>query len=527
MVQYRKPEKFFEDAGIVDPNCAYHVYLEHVVNSMGHDMKTMVDMGRYFSIFAPRQSGKTTFFRDFCFRLAKDLTYVPVLLSFQDYRNIAGDQFYSLIHESLEEQLVSRLSHVHCPQLHQVKTYIQEHSVVDHISFRKLFEELNKLIEEKKIIIFIDEFDGIPPSELENFLTTLRELYQKYKGRKDKALYSVGLVGIRNITKLIVGGVSPFNIADQVRLPPFSHKNVKDLYAQHTRDTNQPFTAGAIQRVYEETGGQPWLVNRLGTILTVDIKPHTTDPISEEDVEAAIERLLLEKNSHFDNLLEKAKRHKETFVEIVFDGVAYNPDDEDQSWLEQYGLIKEQNKKAQPANPIYCQRFLRAFFKASDAATDTAYTGYYRSDGLLDMEAIFADFTEYIIQVGVNAFYAGKKPYEKTGQFLLTAWLYPFVETGRGELRYEVPTGLGRMDILLTWRGRKYILETKVNRANREKTIERAVAQLCEKYLLTEKADEGFAVVFDVTTRVGELQPPEKRKVDDMTVMVFVIGIGR
>ena len=101
------------------------------------------------------------------------------------------------------------------------------------------------------------------------------------------------------------------------------------------------------------------------------------------------------------------------------------------------------------------------------------------------------------------------------------------MEAGRGELRYEVPTGLGRMDILLTWRGRKYIVETKVNRANRERTVYRAVEQLGGKYLLTEKADEGYVVVFDIKTRVGELYPPEKRVVGDTTVLVFVIGIGR
>ena len=66
-------------------------------------------------------------------------------------------------------------------------------------------------------------------------------------------------------TKLIVGGSSPFNIADQVSLTPFSLKNVKDLYTQYTQETNQPFTWGAVNKVYEETAGQPWfwLVNRL------------------------------------------------------------------------------------------------------------------------------------------------------------------------------------------------------------------------------------------------------------------------
>jgi len=101
--------------------------------------------------------------------------------------------------------------------------------IVDHISFSRLFDELNQILLFKKIIIFIDEFDGIPLSELGNFLASLRELYLKYKKVKQKALYSVGLIGIRNITKLIVGGVSPFNIADHVELPPFSLKNVRVL----------------------------------------------------------------------------------------------------------------------------------------------------------------------------------------------------------------------------------------------------------------------------------------------------------
>ena len=360
---YMKPKKFFEDSGLVDPAHSYHVNLENVINTRGQDMRAMVDLGRYFSIFAPRQSGKTTFFRDFCFRLAEDPTYVPILLSFQFMKNLDATAFYERVQKDLFQQLTKRLESVDCAGKDAVKDFLSSTSVSTHTGIYDLFETLNQLMQSKKIVIFIDEFDGIPRSELENFLTTLRELYQKYKGRTDKALYSVGLVGIRNITKLIVGGVSPFNIADQVKLPPFSFKNIRDLYEQYTDETHQPFTKGAVLKIYEETAGQPWLVNRLGTLLTIDIKPETVDPITEEDVGAAIKRLLKERNSHFDNLLEKAKQHKETFVEIVFDGVAYNPDNEDQSWLEQYGLIRDKNEKAQVSNPIYRQRFLNAFFR--------------------------------------------------------------------------------------------------------------------------------------------------------------------
>ncbi|MCP5052981.1 MAG: hypothetical protein GY940_37780, partial [bacterium] len=207
-----------------------------------------------------------------------------------------------------------------------------------------------------------------------------RELYQKYKKRKDKALYSVGLVGIRNITKLIVGGVSPFNIADQVKLPPFSLKNVRDLYAQYSEETNQPFTEEAAKTVYAETAGQPWLVNRLGTILTVEIKPETTESITQEDVKEAVEILLYEDNSHFDNITEKAKQYKETFMDVVFNGVEYIPGDEEQSLLLTHGLIKAEGKDLRVGNPIYKKRFTKTFFREAAAQTDVSSMRYYLPD---------------------------------------------------------------------------------------------------------------------------------------------------
>ena len=527
MSSYIKPKRFFEDSGVVDPASSYHVSLENVTNTRGQDMRTMVDLGRYFSIFAPRQSGKTTFFMDFCRTLAENPTYIPILLSFQYMKNLSGGEFYGRIRQNLSGQLMERLEAIGCTEKDLVKTFLETPMVPTHFGLYDFFKSLNRLIQNKKIVIFIDEFDGIPRSELEDFLNTLRELYQEYKGRRDKALYAVGLVGIRNITKLVVGGVSPFNIADQVNLPSFSLKNIQDLYGQYTAETNQPFTEEAVGWVFRETAGQPWLVNRLGTILTVDICSETINPITEENATTAVKQLLSERNNHFDNLLEKAKAHKETFAEIVFDGVDYNPDDEDQSWLEQYGLIREMHEKAEPSNAIYKKRFLKAFFMESKAFTNINDKGYYSDDGFLNMRSILSDFEDYIMQIGVNAFYGTGKPYEKTGQFLLTAWLYQFVESGRGDLRYEIPSGLGRMDLLLTYGGRKYIIETKINRSNFERTLEKAVDQVNGKYLATEKADEGYIVIFDLLKKVGEVVSPLELKVGEKTLTVFDLGIGR
>ena len=524
-MNYKKPKRMFEDAGLVDPRSAYHVELEGVVNKKKQGMTTIVERGRYFSIFAPRQSGKTTFFKGFCRKLEKDPLYVPILLSFQDYRNLAARRFYQLIQKSIYNQLISRLELVGCPQLDVIKTFLDSHVLSDHISFRELFDELNEMVKQKKIVIFIDEFDGIPRDELENFLTTLRGLYQEYKESKDKALYSVGLVGIRNITKLIVGGVSPFNIADQVGLPPFSLKNVRDLYSQYTEETNQPFTDEAVKAVFRETAGQPWLVNRLGTILTVDIKPETTESIAEEDVAKAIDVLLYEDNSHFDNITEKANQYKETFMDVVFNGVEYVPGEEEQSLLLTHGLIKAEGKDTRISNPIYKKRFTKTFFREVAAQTDVSSMRYYLPDRRLNMERILTDFERYIARIGAAAFYSTNNPMEVTGKFQLTAWLYQFVSKEPDELYYESRTGQGIMDIMLVYKNNKYIVETKINRYTG--TAEEALEQLTEKYLLPEKVDHGYIVLFDPKTKVGELCSPQKHMAEGKEILIFNIAIGR
>ena len=263
---YKKPIRMFEDSGVVNPEQSYYVPLENVTNTKKQDFQTMIDLGRYFSIFAPRQSGKTTFFEETCKQLHNDPTYVAIILSFQDYKNIDKSQFYSLLQQ--------------------------------------------------------------------------------------------------------------------------------DLYAQYTEETNQPFTEKAVKKIYEETSGQPWLVNRLGSILTLDIKPGTIEPIDEKDVDRAIQILLREKNNHFDNLYEKAKLYKETFVEIVFDHVKYKPNHEEQSWLEQFGLIKNKNGRAVVTNNIYKSRFVETFFDEANVPEpgDIPMTTYGLPDGKLDMKRIFLDF---------------------------------------------------------------------------------------------------------------------------------------
>ena len=83
------------------------------------------------------------------------------------------------------------------------------------------------------------------------------------------------------------------------------------------------------------------------------------------------------------------------------------------------------------------------------------------------------------------------------------------------------------MDILLIYQVYKYIVETKINRSNLDRTVEKAIDRLYGKYLLTERAGEGYVVVFDLKTMVGELCTPQKHRIEGKKILSFNIGIGR
>jgi len=247
-MEFQKPKRYFKKSGYVNPEKSYHVQLENVRNELGQDMKEMIDEGRYFTIFAPGQSGKTTFFYYFCKQLEKESTYITIQLSFQKLTNYLAEEFYQFVQNKLYFQLLNRLESVNSKN------------------------------------------------------------------------------------------PSPFNIADHVKLPSFTLDNIKDLYAQYTKETNQPFSDKAIQKIFEETAGQTWLVNRLGNILTRHIKLNTTEAITVEDVGKAVEQLIQADSDHFYNLEEKLDIYKSLFFKIAFNDVRHNAIDKGQAWLRQYEI---------------------------------------------------------------------------------------------------------------------------------------------------------------------------------------------
>ena len=238
------------------------------------DYINRVKHGRYIVLFAPRQSGKTTFFQEVLKTLADDANvYFSIQLNFEMYKNYTPGAFYADlledIREEIEEGLASR-NLIPSPELLQ---FLEHTQMTSHAAMRRFFRQLPRMLMDElstrvppRLALLIDEFDGIPQTAVSDFLHTLRRIY--LTGREVRSPYSVGIVGVKNITQLNYdSSISPFNIQDDFTLPNFTAAQVQELLAQYTDEVGQAFAPEVVDLLHKQTAGQPFLVNRCAQIL--------------------------------------------------------------------------------------------------------------------------------------------------------------------------------------------------------------------------------------------------------------------
>ena len=120
------------------------------------------------------------------------------------------------------------------------------------------------------LVVLIDEIDAMVGDSL---VSVLRQLRSGYPHRPSGFPQSVVLCGVRDVRdyrihasseREVITGGSAFNIkARSLRLGDFTRAEVEALLGQHTAETGQEFAPDALWTVWEQTRGQPWLVNAL------------------------------------------------------------------------------------------------------------------------------------------------------------------------------------------------------------------------------------------------------------------------
>ena len=523
--------KSFETRGPVKPERNYVVARTEELA----DFINRVKEGRYVVIFAPRQTGKTTFFRRALELLAtEDSDYFPLALSFQIYSNATPSVFYENLYEDIRLSIGRVFRRWERVQPDTLTQFLDNATLKDHFSLKRFFQGLPDALEGRQVVLVIDEFDGIPQAVLSDFLYTLRDIYLE-DDTSMRCPYSVGIVGVKSITQLNYDrSISPFNIQDEFALPNFTLAQVQELFGQYTDEVGQAFAPEVIEMLHRQTAGQPFLVNRLAQLLTAELDIPKTETITVAHFAKAHTALLHEQNVNFHHLTTNVQRHPQ-FERILMriatseKKVTFNAGSDVMNELVTYGVIAEDAEgKCQIVNPIYQRRVLQAFEPAINGLEEDyfpedsgiRFSDYLTTDGHLAMEPLLDNFRDFIARIGFRILQEPDLPRESIGQHLLATYLDAFVRTTRGNMYLELPTGRGRMDLVVLHRDRKYVVEFKIWGSERE--YQSGKKQLAA-YLQLEAASEGYYVVFD--HRENPEPRTETETVDGSRIRSYVIPV--
>ncbi len=506
------------------------------------DFINRVKAGRYIVLFAPRQTGKTTFFRLALNTLtAEDPAYFPILLDFQTMRNASSTTFYEQLTHMIQRQIVSVFEKRRGTPSEVLTQFLEKTTLTDHFSMINFFQDLENLLNSdsqthartiKRVILLIDEFDGIPQTVLSDFLYSLRQIYLS---QEMQCPYSVGIVGVKSISQLDYDrSVSPFNIQDEFKLPNFTPEQIQELLQQYTEEVGQAFVPEVIESIYKQTAGQPFLVNRLAQILTQELDIPKTETFTSDHFSKAHAQLLEEDNTNLTHLITNIRRDRrfETLlmrITAAEESVNFNLRDELISTLFTYGVIaKGADGLCEILNPIYLYCILQTFKPLINGLehqylpedTDAGFSDYLTPAGHIDLVSLLDNFRDFIGRAGFQILQVPDTPRESVGRHLLLAYLDQFVKLVGGVMHIEVQTGRGRMDLIITHNQRKYIVETKVWRgASRYQAGKKQLAA----YLKLEGVREGYYVVFD--HRVEPEPRLETETVEGVKIRSYVIPV--
>ncbi len=506
------------------------------------DFINRIKEGKYVVLFAPRQTGKTTFFRFALDALtAKEPTYFPIQLDFQMMRNTEPASFYDRFYQLIRMQIESVFQKRGGVPSEALTRFLENTTLNDDFSMMMFFRQLTDFLDSdahrdvppfKRVVLLIDEFDGIPQTVVSDFLYTLRQIYLSDEMH---CPHSVGIVGVKSIAQLDYDrSVSPFNIQDEFKLPNFTFEQVQELLQQYTDEVGQVFASEVIESIHKQTAGQPFLVNRFAQILTVELDISKTEPITIEHFSKAHSQLIRERNTNLTHLVTNIRRDKrfETLLMRIasYDkGIPFILYNDHISELATYGIIAEGiDGMCEIVNPIYQQCIIQVFQPLINGLENEYFpentypdlSDYLTPDEQIAMTCLLDNFKDFIARAGYKILQVPETPQEFIGQYLLSAYLDQFVRTIGGTMFLEVPTGRGRMDLLITFKQRKYIVETKIwEGAHRY----RAGKQQLAAYLKLEGSLEGYYVVFD---HRKEPDPRvETEAIDGVSIRSYVIPV--
>ena len=498
----------FNTAGPVRPEDHYCVPPLERVN-LG-EVLSLVRGKRYFVLHAPRQTGKTS-----------------ALLALRNLLNSgsAGDYRCAYINvepaqtarEDVGQAIGTIASEIAREARNTLRDTATAHAADRFDTTARPHAALGTLLDiwsraaTSPLVLLIDEIDAMVGDSL---VSVLRQLRAGYAHRPAAFPQCVVLCGVRDVRdyrihassgKEVITGGSAFNIkAKSLRLGDFTRAEVAALLGQHTAATDHEFAVEAVEAVWGQTQGQPWLVNALAHEMCFAagaLRP-LVGPVSERDVFEARETLILRRETHLDQLADKLRETRvRRVVEPLLSGGDGEYSDRDREYVRDLGLVAP-DAPLRFANPIYGEVVPRELTWVLQDRMRQRPAWYVDTSGSLDLDKLLAAFQDFFRQNSEH--WIRRAQYTEAGpQLVLQAFLHRVVN-GTGRIEREYALGSRRVDLLVVWPKRgggvdRFVVECKLVKKGRsaERAIERGLEQTAT-YMDTSGAVAGHLVVFDM-----------------------------
>jgi hypothetical protein len=479
-------------------------YMLDPLRGIGGELMDLIDGEYYFVIHAARQSGKTTLLKELVRRINAQGEYYAL------YCSLETAEWFTEPEKGIPaivKRLKSAFSDYGMPDGFAADADYDDIANVLRSSFVKYCRMLDK-----PLIVFFDEADCLSNGTLITFLRQFRDGYINRPGAP--FIHSVALVGMRNIRdyrahirpeSATLGSSSPFNIMTKsFNLRNFTQAEVAELYAQHTAETGQTFDPQAVEYVFEQTQGQPWLVNAVARECVEEItRKDYAAPITRDMAEQAIQDLILKRGTHVDSLMERLKerRVRNVISPLIMGEEVADVESDDYLYTRDLGLIRENDGETEPANPIYAELIIRFLGRNVQKSIASMHKDYaiprYLKDGKLDMDFLIKDFQAYWrenSEIWKKRYKTDLYEYDEAATHLVMQAFLQRVVNGGGQVLREMALGKKRADLCLIYGEQKYPIELKI--LQNERSRAESIAQILS-YMDKVGSNTGWLVIFD------------------------------
>ncbi|MCX6579502.1 MAG: AAA-like domain-containing protein [Candidatus Aminicenantes bacterium] len=426
--------------------------------------------GHYFTVWAPRQTGKTWLLQQVLFRLKKDPRFHTLKINLEILkRKKKVDDIIEIIAREIGEGLD--------------KTF---KGIDDENKFQGIFK--NSVLD-KPLILILDEFDALAEEGINTIVSVFRNIYIQRRDEIDKTtdqktylLHGVALIGVRSVLGIENQKGSPFNVQRSVHVTNLTYEEMEGMFKWYEEESGQKVEEEVIRALYEETRGQPGLVSWFGELLTETYNHDLNKPITMlnyKEAYGAATHIL--PNNNILNLISKV--NKPPYDEIVMeffktgDKIEFKFNNKNTNYLYMNGVIDQEKVAADEyylkfscpfvqkclfdyfSNEIFS--YLGQLIHPLDDMKDAVDEENLYLPNIIKRYQAYLTKNQGVFFKDVPRRKTDMKIYEAVFHFNIFRYLYDLLKSRAVEVVPQFPTGNGKIDLILKYRGKIYALELK------------------------------------------------------------------